>query len=312
MSSIDENNFNHFMPQNLFVNQLNSGHFELSVYFMYDMEDENCVDQMEWEIKTEESNFFLRSTYPIPNQGEGSRRAIPITATLPQSWESGVLKVQLEIDNTPSFFETPINQFNQEKEFIFPLSGQALTVVGHRIGETHRSAFQIPSQQFGWDFLGLGRDDLSIVHIDESMPLQTSDFPGFGMEVIAPLNGRVYDVKDGESDIQEIGQLPQELSYYQEDLTRALGNYVVLEHEGKMWSVLAHLKKNSIQVSAGQMVSTEDVLGALGNSGFTSGPHLHFHVMDSPDILDASPLPVMLALEDGVFAPQAGDIISNG
>jgi murein DD-endopeptidase MepM/ murein hydrolase activator NlpD len=205
----------------------------------------------------------------------------------------------------------PIERFAHQTTFILPLAGQALTAVGHRIGEAHRSALQIPSQQFGWDFLGLGDAGLGIVHLPTDRPLRASDFLGFGMDVIAPAEGRVYDVRDGQDDGVEIGRLPRDLLYYQQDLIRALGNYVILEHAEGIWSVLGHLQKGSLRVDVGQKVAAGDLLGALGNSGFTSGPHLHFHLMDGPDILAASPLPVMLTLEDGVFAPQAGDIISN-
>ena len=120
------------------------------------------------------------------------------------------------------------------------------------------------------------------------------------------------ELKYRMDDQEEIGQLPQDLSTFQEDLTRALGNYVLIRHAEEHWSVLAHLQRDSVRVSVGQHVSAGEVLGALGNSGFSSGPHLHYHLMDGPNILEASPLPVMLTLENGTFAPEADNIVANG
>lgn len=42
---------------------------------------------------------------------------------------------------------------------------------------------------------------------------------------------------------------------------------------------------------------------------FSSGPHLHLHFMDGPDMLTAAALPIALQAEGSTFAPQAGQII---
>jgi murein DD-endopeptidase MepM/ murein hydrolase activator NlpD len=64
-------------------------------------------------------------------------------------------------------------------------------------------------------------------------------------------------------------------------------------------------------VESGQEIEAGSVIGTLGNSGFSSGPHLHLHFMDGSDPLRASPLPVALALEGGRYAPLAGEIVSG-
>ena len=68
------------------------------------------------------------------------------------------------------------------------------------------------------------------------------------------------------------------------------------------------LKRGSGQVKEGQEVEVLDKLGELGNSGFSSGTHVHLQFMDGPDILCASPLPIELDLEGGTYAQQAGEI----
>ncbi len=116
---------------------------------------------------------------------------------------------------------------------------------------------------------------------------------------------------DGIADLAQIGELPSNLDYYLEDLTRALGNHVIIDHGNGELSCLAHLKQGSVQVHESQEVKTLDKLGELGNSGFSSGPHIHLHFMNGPDILTASPLPIELNLEGGTYAPQAGEITSS-
>ncbi len=54
------------------------------------------------------------------------------------------------------------------------------------------------------------------------------------------------------------------------------GNYVVVSHENGIQTLYAHM--NSITVSQGQHVTTGQQVGTLGNTGQSTGPHLHFEV----------------------------------
>lgn len=56
------------------------------------------------------------------------------------------------------------------------------------------------------------------------------------------------------------------------------GKYVVIEHNAKYSSLYGHLMVYN--VSAGQEVKTGDVIGYLGNTGWSTGPHLHFEVWE--------------------------------
>jgi murein DD-endopeptidase MepM/ murein hydrolase activator NlpD len=49
----------------------------------------------------------------------------------------------------------------------------------------------------------------------------------------------------------------------------------VLHEDGTM-AVYAHLQPESVIVRPGQRVNTGQRLGASGNTGFSTGPHLHF------------------------------------
>jgi murein DD-endopeptidase MepM/ murein hydrolase activator NlpD len=54
------------------------------------------------------------------------------------------------------------------------------------------------------------------------------------------------------------------------------GNYTCIDHGGGISTCYAH--QSSIQVSVGQQVSQGQVIGLSGNTGFSTGPHMHFEV----------------------------------
>jgi murein DD-endopeptidase MepM/ murein hydrolase activator NlpD len=55
------------------------------------------------------------------------------------------------------------------------------------------------------------------------------------------------------------------------------GNSVLLEHDGGIRTRYGHL--SSIKVRQGDVVTSESALGAVGSTGHSTGPHLHFEVM---------------------------------
>ena len=54
------------------------------------------------------------------------------------------------------------------------------------------------------------------------------------------------------------------------------GNYTCIQHTGSLSTCYG--QQSSISVSVGQSVSKEQVIGASGNTGHSTGPHLHFVV----------------------------------
>ena len=54
------------------------------------------------------------------------------------------------------------------------------------------------------------------------------------------------------------------------------GNYVVIKHDNGTQTLYAHLSSNSVAV--GQWVSQGSTIGKSGNTGRSTGPHLHFEV----------------------------------
>lgn len=235
------------------------------------------------------------------NAGSDTSR-LHLVATLPAEWPHSVLQVQV---GTLSAEWPVIHPPAVESEFGLPLAGQLLVVGGHGVGEPHRSAFDLPSQQFGWDFLGLSNDRLAILRGPLGNAPTVETFSCFGQPVLAPRSGIVVTVVDGLAD----SDLVTGPASFDDDNRGAAGNHVVIDHGNQIYSCLAHLRRGSVSVEPGRRVESGESIGAVGASGNAYGPHIHLHFMDGADLVTSNPVLVPLAAEGQRFDPQAGQII---
>ena len=60
---------------------------------------------------------------------------------------------------------------------------------------------------------------------------------------------------------------------------RIYGRYVIIEHPEGFQSMYAHL--GSVEVTRGQRISQRQRVGAMGNTGRSTGPHLHFSLFEN-------------------------------
>ena len=56
------------------------------------------------------------------------------------------------------------------------------------------------------------------------------------------------------------------------------GNTIIIDHGNGVTTLYAHLQSGSYRVSSGQSVTKRDPIGAVGSTGLSTGPHLHFEV----------------------------------
>ncbi len=84
-----------------------------------------------------------------------------------------------------------------------------------------------------------------------------------------------------------------------ETVRTAGGNHIVVRIGKGRWAFYAHMQPGSMRVRKGDRVRQGQVLGLLGNTGNTDGPHLHFHIMDGPSPLQSNGLPFVYSRFSG-------------
>lgn len=87
------------------------------------------------------------------------------------------------------------------------------------------------------------------------------------------------------------------------------GLHIRLQHEEGFITIYAHLMDFMVQV--GQKVRIGQVIGRSDNTGFSSGPHLHFEVRLNNTPIDPAPLLVYSLTQEGVTPPQEGEAMAQ-
>jgi murein DD-endopeptidase MepM/ murein hydrolase activator NlpD len=122
---------------------------------------------------------------------------------------------------------------------------------------------------------------------------------GWGEPIHAPLDGEVVAAMDGLPERERVIPLRELFLVLRTGLTfrpepgrlhGVLGNHVILRC-GDVYAGFAHMATGSVAVAAGQVVREGDVLGRVGHTGNSTAPHLHFQLMDGPDVLTARGVP---------------------
>lgn len=177
---------------------------------------------------------------------------------------------------TPKEYPSTFLDYVPKTRFTLPFKGEWFCVWGGRtIADNYHAASK--SQRFAHD-LFMRRDGSS--HKGDGKAL--TDYYCYGQPLLAPADGIVVTATDSLPD-QAIGS---------RDPLHAAGNHVVIDHGNNEYSLLAHMQPHSLRVKPGQKVKRGEVLGLAGNSGNTSEPHLHVHLMNKPSMSDGEGLPM--------------------
>lgn len=139
------------------------------------------------------------------------------------------------------------------------------------------------AQRFAIDWMRIDAEG-RLLHGD---PASATSYLAYDQPVLAVADATVSEVLDGLED-QRPGTLPDPTTM---TIANVDGNHVILELGGGLYAFYAHLKTGSVRVRQGERVRRGQELGRVGNTGNTSAPHLHLHVMTAPSALAADGLP---------------------
>jgi hypothetical protein len=135
-----------------------------------------------------------------------------------------------------------------------------------------------------------------------------SNWAYYGSPIYSVADGTVVNLYDGAAE-----QVPgQKITGLSPDSFG--GNMVVVDIGGGAYAFYAHMQRGSLKVKLGDRVKAGQVLGLLGNTGNSTAPHLHFHLMDGPSPLDANGIPYVLTRfsSSGVAPPGDEDTLEEG
>ena len=217
--------------------------------------------QLVWLLQSGEDRkpqFYIRNDYEGPVEVEvkfSEQENARTTPALPQRFviEPGQSDTLFEvggIDQNQSWRYTlqyrytigsPLAQYSADESYLPPFAPDA--------------SFQI-SQAFGGNFSHT--DEQNKYAVDIVMPI--------GTPVYAARAGMVVEVED---------------DFFKSGLNKAYGaeaNSIRILHDDGSMAIYAHLELEKAQVYPGLKVTAGQLIGYSGNTGFSSGPHLHFAV----------------------------------
>lgn len=146
------------------------------------------------------------------------------------------------------------------------------------------------NQRYAYDFV---KQQNNSTYSD--LPTRNGNYYAFGETVVAPCAGTVVVIEDSIAD-----NPPSTMNEQQ-----PAGNYIIIAHPHNEFSFIAHLEQNSLLVKVGDSVITGQPIARCGNSGNSSEPHIHFHVMDSADFMQAKSINIRYSRK----APVQGDTV---
>lgn len=168
-----------------------------------------------------------------------------------------------------------------KNKYILPFKGTWYIEYGGTKKENSHS-WKIPGQRYAYDF-EIRKENLPY-HSDVT---EIKNYYSYLENVYAPADGWIVEMKDSypNTHITEDRKIIN-------DCSDPKGNYIIIKHNHGEYSTICHFEKNTFQVKVGELVKEGQLLGKVGNSGNTQGPHIHFQVQQGLDPDYAKGLPI--------------------
>ena len=185
-------------------------------------------------------------------------------------WVLGARGRIMDFSIRPSLPATQF-KYRARARLSLPFEGEWYVASGGRTPEQNGNHYYDYLLRFANDFVRV--EDTRFDR--DANPPRNEDFAAFGRPILAPGAGKVALIRDGIPD-----NTPGRPNLNPRE---RVGNYVVIDHGSGEYSLLAHLKDGSVKVRAGEWVKAGQAVGACGNSGNSTGPHLHYGLHRAAD-----------------------------
>lgn len=180
-------------------------------------------------------------------------------------------------------YEVMPTRYEQKTSLILPLQERLLVYDAHDFHAHHRRfnyefapikqlGFTGNFMRYAYDFVVVNKDGAQ--HKNEGK--ENADWFGFGAPVLAVAAGKVVAAIGSQLDDKKFN-----IPALQANPFALYGNYVVIEHSAGVYSVYGHLRQNNVPVKVGETVKQAQTIGAIGTSGSSFFPHLHFEMRNA-------------------------------
>ena len=224
--------------------------------------DNNLLEEIEAnKQKIEEAKANLEESkeqvVSLKNSKESTAKALKDSQSVKQQYAN-------ELNDEEKSLQEQLEEFEADKRRI----EQELAAIAAREASSGRTTVISGSpSEYGYIFPVAG---CSLANINNK------NYPSYaghtGVDVNINVSGRsVVAVKSGT--VVTSTALRNSSGGY-----RSYGEYVVINHHDGTMTLYAHMTSGSRTVSQGQEVSQGQVLGTVGSTGNSTGPHLHFEV----------------------------------
>ena len=228
---------------------------------------------------------------------------IPSSETLPTNLQNRIFFVTLNAEKTVANLDSSAYevQVGTDKPVVIglPLRGANWVAAGALSSESYhrRSVLSFNgqfylAQRYAVDWEQVCSDGRAL-HGDMK---DNNNWNAYGQDVISATDGTVTKVHQGV-----LENTPPKLPMPHVKTEDIPGNYVLIkthQNDRDYYILYAHMQSDSIQVHEGDQVTKGQVLGMVGNSGNSSAPHLHLHVIDTNDPLKSDGVPFVFESVD--------------
>lgn len=193
-------------------------------------------------------------------------------------------KIEGQGQSVQALLQIPVHYHENKTDLHFPLRGAWWAIQAADWSDRHKQ--EVFSQTYALDFVKLGPDN----NFFQGNGMALADHYSWDQPVYATAGGKVAYVCFDMPDLPP--GVPPNPRMFRDDPRRLLGNAVAISHANGEFSYFGCLQQASIQVNEGEMIRRGTLIGRVGNSGNSPGPHLHFHLMEGPNPFIDQGLPV--------------------